>query len=67
MPKSATTGCPSLEQDVLGLEVAVDDAVLVRVVERARHADRDAHRFVDRQLLLAVEPVRAASRPRRTA
>ena len=56
MPKSATTGCPSLEQNVLGLEVAVDHAVRVRVVERAGDGDRDADRFVDRQLLLALEP-----------
>ena len=36
MPKSATSACPSGEEDVLGLDVAVDDAVLVGVVERRR-------------------------------
>ena len=45
----------------------MDDAVRVRVVERAGDRGGDAHRFVDRQLLLAVEAVREGSRLRRTA
>ena len=55
MPKSATSGCAVVQQDVLRLEIAVDDAVPVRVVERARHCRRDADRFVDRELLLAIQ------------
>ena len=34
MPKSATSALAVVQQDVLGLDVAVDDAVPVRVVER---------------------------------
>ena len=55
MPKSATSGWPVVEQDVLRLEVAVDHVVAVRVVERTRDRGRDANGFVDRQLLLAIE------------
>ena len=54
------------EQDVLRLDVAVHDAVAVRVVERVGHLARDAERLVDRQLPLAVEPVAERSRPRRS-
>ena len=46
-----------VQQDVLGLDVAVDHAVPVRVVERVGDLARDPHRVVDRELLLAVEPV----------
>ncbi len=42
-----------VQQDVLGLDVAVDHAVAVRVVERARHFARDAHGFANRKLPLA--------------
>ncbi len=41
MPKSATTAVP-LEQHVLRLDVAVDDAVLVGINERLRHVPEDA-------------------------
>ena len=44
-----------LQQDVLRLDVAVDHAVLVRVLERVGHGDRDLDRFVDAELGLAVE------------
>ena len=46
-----------VQQDVLGLDVAVDHAVPVRVVEGVGHLAGDADRVVHRELLLAVEPV----------
>ena len=46
-----------LKQHVLRLEVAVDDVVAVRVVEGARDRRRYADGFVDRKLLLAIEPL----------
>ena len=36
-------------EDVLGLEIAMDDSVAVRVVERGGDAAGDVHRFADRQ------------------
>ena len=42
MPKSATSGVAALEQDVLGLDVAVDHPVPVGVAQRVRHLARDA-------------------------
>ena len=65
---------PALEQDVLGLDVAMDHAGGVRVAERVGDFARDPHGFVDRQLLLARQPVaqglalaRTASRRKRVA
>ena len=46
-----------MEQDVLGLDVAVDHAVLVGVLQRVGHLAGDAHRVLDGQLLLARQPV----------
>ena len=48
---------PMLKEDVLRLQVAMDDAVLMRIVERARNRDGDAYRLVNGELTLAVEPV----------
>ena len=47
----------ALQQDVLGLDVAVYDAVAVRVGERARHFGRDPHCLVNRELLFPLQPV----------
>ena len=41
---------PAGEQDVLGLDVAVDNAVRVRGIERAQQFARDAQRVLDREL-----------------
>ena len=46
-----------VQQDVLRLDVAVDDAVAVGVVERVGHLDGDRAPRVDRKLALGVEPV----------
>ena len=46
-----------MQQDVLGLDIAVDDALAMGVIERARDLRRDAHRVGDRQLLLPRDPL----------
>ncbi len=46
-----------VQQDVLGLDVAVDDLVTMRVLQGARHRRRDRHRIGNRQMPLAVEPL----------
>ena len=46
-----------VQQDVLGLDVAVDDAVAVRVVERGGDLGGDAHGVRDGEVLLALQPV----------
>ena len=56
MPKSATIALAFVQQDVLGLDVAMDHAVPMRVVERTRHLARDAHGVGDRELPFALEP-----------
>ena len=61
MPKSATSVVPSRrEQDVLRLDVAVDDAVLVGVVQRAGRLAGDPERVLHRELPLPAEPVAEA-------
>jgi hypothetical protein len=45
------------EEDVPGLDVAVDHAVLVRVLQRAGGFGRDAERVLRREPALTVEPV----------
>src|SRR5207237_6905977 len=47
----------ALQQDVLGLDVAVYDSVAVRVGELARHFGRDPHCLVNRELLFPLQPV----------
>ena len=44
-----------VEEDVVGLHVAVDDAVLVRARERIEQIGRDVHRVREREGLLALE------------
>jgi hypothetical protein len=48
---------PSREQDVLGLDVAVDHVVAVRIGERVGNLPADLERVIDRQLLLPIQPV----------
>ena len=48
---------PVVQQDVLGLDVAVDHPVAVRVVQRVGHLGGDPHRLVDAELRLAVQLV----------
>ena len=47
----------ALEEDVLGLDVAVEHALRVGVGKRVRHLPGDAHGFLNGQLLLAIQPV----------
>jgi hypothetical protein len=42
-------GGTARQQDVIGLDVPVNDAALVRIRERARHVPHDAHDGVERQ------------------
>ena len=48
---------PALEQNILGLDVTVDDPAAVRVTQRVRHLSRDLDGIVQRELLLAVQPL----------
>ena len=45
------------EQDVLGLDVPVHDALAVRVAQRVGHLAGDLQRVVERQLTLAPQPI----------
>jgi hypothetical protein len=56
IPKSATSACAG-QQDVLRLDVAMNDAVGVRVPEGVGGLRGDAERVGERKLLLAVQPV----------
>ncbi len=46
-----------VQENVLGLDVAVNDTAPVRIVERARDLGRDAERVVDGKLLFSIQPV----------
>ncbi len=46
---------PAVEQDVVGLHVAVDDSVLVSVAERIGDLSRDAGRVANREAMLLLE------------
>ena len=46
-----------VQQNVLRLDVAVDDAVPVRIVERGSHLGGDPHGVRDREMLLPCQPV----------
>ncbi len=48
---------PGFEQDVLGLDVAVDDVVAVRVAQGVGHLPADLERLLERELPLALEPL----------
>ena len=50
-------GVTAEQQDVLGLDVAVDDAALVGVLQRLGRLAGELERVVDGELLLPVEPV----------
>ena len=50
-------GAPVIQQEILGLDVAVDHAMAVRVIERLGHLAGDAYRLLHTELRLAVELV----------
>ena len=62
MPKSVTVADAAGEQHVVRLDVAMDDAALVRVGERLRDVAQNADRLGDRQRA-ARRAARAATRP----
>ena len=50
-------GVPAAEQDVLGLDVAMDHALPMRIVESVGYLAGDAHGISNRQLALALQLV----------
>jgi hypothetical protein len=48
---------PPGEQDVLGLDVPVDDAVPVGAIERVGHLTREANGLLNRELNFSAEAV----------
>ena len=58
MPKSRTLTLPvSRDQDVLGLDVAVDDQVLMRVRDGGTHLNEEPQAIVQREILLFTTAV----------
>ncbi|CAN5760520.1 hypothetical protein BH23GEM3_BH23GEM3_00470 [soil metagenome] len=43
------------QEDVFGLDVPVDDTLVVRVLQRVRYFGGNGHRLVNAELLLAIE------------
>ncbi len=56
-PEVQDHGLAAREQDVLGLDVAVDHPVPMGVVEGRRHLAGDLHGVLDGQLLFAFQPL----------
>ena len=54
-------GAIGLKQNVLGLDVAVDHARRVRVVQRVSHVGHDLHRKIGRKCAVAIEPCAQAA------
>ena len=67
IPKSATIACLFGEQDVLRLDVAVDDPVPMRVVQRVGDFASDPKGIVDAEAAARDRAGAGATRPRRTA
>ena len=57
MPKSATSAAPSCSMMFFGLDVAMDHAMAVRVVQRRPDLLAQSDDVFHRQLALPVEPV----------
>ena len=60
-------GVAALQQDVLRLDIAVNEPVVVRMGERIGHLARDAERLVHRAAAAPAATGRGATRPRYTA
>jgi len=56
-PEVGDHGLSRLQQDVRRLDVAVDDTVGVRILERRGHVRGDPDCLVDRELVFAIETV----------
>jgi hypothetical protein len=57
MPKSATRTRSAVQRHVFGLDVAMDDAAGMGVVQRARDFTRDPHRLIDVELHLVSKAI----------
>ena len=66
-PEVGDEGVSAGEEDVLGLDVAVDHPGLVGALERTQHLAGDREGLVDRQPLLLPPAAAAATGPARTA